>query len=152
MTPTSTPMSINSMIGIDMNIIERIKRTNVLRNVWTQMAQITLICGLLVLYATNNSGEHCGLYFVGFAAMVGIAVVFVVWLFWFLYVVWSKRHLAPMALKGYKILDSIDFILFCYWILCWFFPVLIQPWCISIIEAVWIASAVIAYKFRKELL
>lgn len=114
------------------------------------MAQITLLCGLLVLLATNKSGDHCGLYFVGFAALLGIAVVFITWLIWFIYVIWAKRHLLPMNPKGYKILDTIDFVLFVYWILCWFFPVLIQTWCISILEVVWLASAIVAYKFRDK--
>lgn len=136
------------MNGTDMNIVERIKETNIMRNVWTQMAKITLMCGLLVFYASNKGDDHCGLYFVGFASLLGIAVVFISWLIWFIYVLCTKKRLAAMSQRGYKILDTIDFVLFVYWILCWFLPVLIQPWCISILEAVWLTSAIVAYKYR----
>lgn len=98
-----------------MGLLNRIKRTNVTRNVWTQMAQITIICGLIVATGTAitcNQGDHCGLAFVSVAAIAAVAIVFIAWLVWFIYVIWAKRYLTPMALHGNKILDSIDFLSF----------------------------------------
>ena len=136
-----------------MGLLNRIKRTNVTRNVWTQMTQITIICGLIVAAGTAitcNQGEHCGLAFVSVAAILAVAIVFIAWLVWFIYVIWAKRYLTPMALHGFKILDSIDFFLFTYWIIASIFKVAIGAWIAPIVALIWIASISIAIKYRES--
>ena len=136
-----------------MGLLNLIKRTNVTRNVWTQMAQITIICGLIVATGTAitcNQGDHCGLAFVSMAAILAVAIIFVAWLVWFIYVTWAKSHLAPMALHGYKILDTIDFCLFAYWIIASIFKVAIGAWVVPIVTIIWIASIAIAIKYRES--
>lgn len=135
-----------------MGLLNRIKRTNITRNVWTQMAQLTIICGLIVATGTAitcNQGDHCSLAFVSVAAIIAVAIVFIAWLGWFIYVVWAKRYLTPMALHGYKILDSIDFCLFTYWIIASIFKVVIGAWVVPIVALIWIASIAIAIKYRE---
>ena len=76
------------------------------------MAQITIICGLIVLAGTAitcNQGEHCGLAFVSVVRNFSCCHCLYCRLVWFIYVIWAKRYLTPMALHGFKILDSIDF-------------------------------------------
>lgn len=136
-----------------MGLLNRIKKTNVTRNVWTQMAQITIICGLIVATGTAitcNQGDHCGLAFVSVAAILAVAIVFIAWLGWFAYVIWTKRHLTPMAPHGYKILDSIDFSLFTYWIIASIFKVAIGAWVAPIMALIWIASIAITIKYRES--
>lgn len=135
-----------------MGLLNRIKRTNVIRNIWTQMAQITVICGLIAatgVAVTCNQGDHCGLAFVSVAAIAAVAIVFIAWLVWFLYVIWTKRHLVPMHPKGYKILDSIDFWLFVYWIVASVFKVATGAWIVPIVALIWVASIYIAFKYDK---
>ena len=136
-----------------MGLLNRIKRTNVIRNVWTQVAQITVICGLIAATGatvTCNQGDHCGLAFVSVAAIAAVAIVFIAWLVWFIYVIWAKRYLTPMAPHGYKILDSIDFCLFTYWIIASIFKVAIGAWVVPIVALIWIASIAIAIKYRES--
>ena len=126
---------------------------NVTRNVWTQIAQITIICGLIVATGTAitcKQGDHCGLAFVSVVAILAVAIVFIAWLVWFIYVIWAKRYLPPMAQHGYKILDSIDFCLFTYWIIASIFKVAIGAWVAPIVTLIWIASIAIAIKYRES--
>ena len=137
-----------------MEFINRIKRTNVTRNVWTQIAQITVICGLIAATGasiTCNRGDYCGLAFVSVAAISAVAIVFIAWLVWFLFIIWAKRHLAPMHPKGYKILDSIYFWLFAYWIVASVFKVAIGAWVVPIVALIWVASIYIAFKYRTDM-
>lgn len=136
-----------------MGLINRIKRTNVNRNVWTQIAQLTVICGLIAATATaitSNQGDHCGLAFVTVAAIFVVAIVFIVWLAWFSYVIWAKRHLTPMHPKGYKMLDTIEFCLFAYWIIASIFKIAIGAWVVPIVALIWMASIYIALKYRTD--
>lgn len=136
-----------------MGLLNRIKRTNVTRNGWTQVAQITVICGLIAATGatvTCNQGDHCGLAFVSVAAIAAVAIVFIVWLAWFIYVIWAKRYLVPMHPKGYRILDSIDFCLFVYWIVASVFKVAIGAWIVPIVSLIWLASIYIAFKYRTD--
>ncbi len=135
-----------------MGLLNRIKNTNVTRNVWTQIAQLTVICGLIAATATaitSNQGDHYGLAFVTVAAIFVVAIVFISWLGWLTYVIWAKRHLIPMDPQGYKILDSIDFCLFSYWIIASIFKVAIGAWVAPIVVLIWIASIAIAIKYRE---
>ena len=134
-----------------MGLINRIKRTNVNRNVWTQIARITIICELIAATATAitcNQGDHCGLAFVTVAAIFVVAIVFIVWLAWFSYVIWAKRHLTPMHPKGYKMLDSIDFCLFAYWIIASIFKTAIGAWVVPVVALIWMTSIYIAFKYK----
>ncbi len=136
-----------------MGLLNRIKGTNVIRNIWTQIARITVICGLLVATAaaiTCNQGDHCGLAFVSVAAIFVVAVVFIAWSAWFTYVVWVRRHLSPMLPKGYKMLDSINFCLFSYWIVASIFKIAIGAWVIPIVTLIWMASIYIALKYKTD--
>lgn len=134
-----------------MGLLNRIKRTNVTRNVWTQIARLTIICGLIVATGTAitcNQGDHCGLAFVSVAAISAVAIVFIAWLVWFIYVIWAKRHLTPMHPYGYKTLDTIDFFLFAYWIIASIFKIVIGAWVTPIVALIWIASIYIALKYK----
>lgn len=116
------------------------------------MAQITVICGLIAATGaavTCNQGDHCGLAFVSVAAIAAVAIVFIAWLVWFLYVIWTKRHLVPMHPKGHKILDSIDFWLFVYWIVASVFKVATGAWIVPIVALIWVASIYIAFKYDR---
>lgn len=114
------------------------------------MAQITVICGLIAATATaitSNQGDHCGLAFVSVAAIFVVAIVFIVWLAWFSYVIWSKRHLVPMHPK---MLDTIDFCLFAYWIIASIFKIAIGAWVVPVVALIWMASIYIALKYRTD--
>lgn len=134
-----------------MGLLNRIKRTNVNRNVWTQIARLTIICGLIVATGTAitcNQGDYCGLAFVSVAAILAVAIVFIAWLVWFIYVIWAKRHLTSMHPYGYKTLDTIDFFLFAYWIIASIFKIVIGAWVTPIVALIWIASIYIALKYK----
>lgn len=134
-----------------MGLLNRIKRTNVTRNVWTQIARLTIICGLIVATGTAitcNQGDHCGLAFVSVAAISTVAIVFIAWLVWIIYVIWAKHHLTPMHPYGYKTLDTIDFFLFAYWIIASIFKIAIGAWVTPIVALIWIASIYIALKYK----
>lgn len=134
-----------------MGLLNRIKRTNVTRNIWTQIARLTIICGLIVATGTaitSNQGDHCGLAFVSVAAISAVAIVFIACLVWFIYVIWAKRHLTPMHPKEYKMLDTIDFCLFAYWIIASIFKIAIGAWVVPIVALIWIASIYIALKYK----
>lgn len=136
-----------------MGLLNRIERTNVTRNVWTQIAQITVICGLIAATGaaiTCNRGDYCGLAFISAAAIFAVAIVFIVWLVWFIYVIWAKRHLAPMHPKGYKFLDSVDLGLFTYWIVTSVFKIAIGAWVVPIVALIWLASIYTAMKYRTD--
>lgn len=63
-----------------MGLINRMRKTNIIHNVWTQMAQITILCGLITATGVSidyNRHGGSGLEIVAFAALCLIAVVFI---------------------------------------------------------------------------
>ncbi|MDE6532032.1 MAG: hypothetical protein K2M27_00695 [Muribaculaceae bacterium] len=134
-----------------MGLLNRIKRSNVIRNVWTQMAQITVICGLILATGTANAciqRDHYGLAFAYTAAICAVAIVFISWLGWFIYVILTKRHLVPMHPEGYMILDCIELCLFLFWIISLIFNTDIGAWVVPVLILIWIASGYIALKYK----
>lgn len=135
-----------------MDIFNKIKKTNVIRNVWTQMAQITVICGLITAIAVSAEcykGEHCGLAFLFPALIIATATVFAAWLIWFIYILHTQRCLKPMHPKGYKILDTLDFCLFLYWIISSIFPITVGILTLPLIACIWTISIPVALKFKE---
>lgn len=118
-----------------------------MRCAWTQLAQVTIMCGLLALYVAANGVEaHPWLVWGYWVALAVIAFVFVATLAWGTYVVTRRRQVKAMSERGYKWLDTFDLCLFLYWILCWVFPACASLWLLPVIAMVWVASATIAWR------
>lgn len=134
-----------------MGLINRMRKTNIIHNVWTQMAQITILCGLITATGVSidyNRHGGSGLEIVAFAALCLIAVVFIAWLLWFLYVVCAQRRVSSMNPKGYKILDTINFCLFVYWIISSIFSITFGAWTLPLMVLIWLSSFAIAKKYH----
>lgn len=138
---------------VKMGILNRIKNTNITRNVRTQIVLLTVICYLIIIAsvaAECERGACGGLVLVSVIATVIIAVAFLGWIIWFAYIVWTKKHLEAMNARAYKVLDAIGSIMFGYWILCRIFPVMTGRWIIPIIAIVWMVLMLTAWKYRKS--
>lgn len=134
-----------------MGLFRRIKATNLIRSVWTQMAQITVICALVSAIGTSrecDNGDYSGLMSLTYASVIVAAIAFIGWLIWAAYVVCSNRKLKPMQKRGYRILYNIDFCLIAYWILISFVPAATGGWILPVMCIVWAASLSIAIKYK----
>lgn len=126
----------------------RIYTTNLMNNAVTRMAVITVFC-CLITYRVAGVGEHCGLEFVGFAALLLDAIVFIGWIMMATYVIWSRRKLPPMNPKAGRLLDLIGLVTFVYWLAISGIPALIVgAWIIPLVWMAWCVSLYIALKVK----
>lgn len=126
----------------------RIHTTNLMNNAVTRMAIITVFC-CLITYRIAGVGEHCGLAFVGFAALLLDAIVFIGWIMMATYVIWSRRKLPPMNPNAGRLLDLIGLVTFVYWLAISGIPALIVgAWIIPLVWIAWCVSLYIALKVK----
>lgn len=126
----------------------RIYTTNLMNNAVTRMAVITVFC-CLITYRIAGVGEHCGLAFVGFGALLLDAIVFIGWIMMATYVIWSRKKLPPMNPKAGRLLDLIGLVAFLSWMAISAIPALIVgAWIIPLVWMAWCVSLYIALKVK----
>lgn len=124
-----------------------------MRNVWTQVAQISLICGLIAAIGTLSEcrdSQLCDMPASTYAILVAVAAIFITWTAWAIYIICKRRRLMPMAARGYSILDNIDCALLLCWIIASLFPRLEGMWMAPFATTTWVASMLIAIKYRRS--
>ncbi len=123
-----------------MTLISRLRKSNITRCVWTQLAQITILCGIILVWSSNPTVSHTALMVTG--------AVFLIWLLWFLFILFTRRVLTAMPSKAYSVLDNIDCILFLFWVCVWIFSSLVMQFTIYVVLAAWIGSIIVAFRLR----
>lgn len=123
-------------------------KTNLMSSAVTKLVMITVFCCLLTYNATTLAGDSRVFESLGLAVLLVDAVVFVGWLIMALYVIWAGKTLPAMNPKAAQILDRIEFGLFLYWIVVWFWIKAIAVWVIPVLWLAWIASVVVAIKVK----
>lgn len=124
-----------------------------MRNVWTQVAQISLICGLIAAIGTLSECRDsllCEMPVSTYAILVAVVAIFITWTAWAIYIICTRRRLTPMAARGYSILDNIDCALLLCWIIVSLFPRLGGMWMSLFAATAWLASMLVAIKYRRS--
>lgn len=124
-----------------------------MRNVWTQVAQISLISGLIAAIGTLSGcrdSRLCAMPASTYAILVAVVAIFITWTAWAIYIICKRRRLTPMAARGYSILDNIDCALLLCWIIVSLFPRLGGMWMLLFAATSWLTSMLVAIKYRRS--
>lgn len=124
--------------------MKRIK-TNVMDTPITVMGFITVLCCLLIAYATDKINQswaqnlNLAVLLIDFLIMIG-------WGIWAGYILWRQKILTPLPAKKLSLLNGLGYGLIAFWIAVRVFPEIIGLWFIPVDIAIWIASLIIVLK------
>lgn len=121
--------------------------SNIMDSKYSLVARLSIICCLIIIAGTS-AGEHCGLHFVSFAAILIDAAIFLAWLIWVIIVNLKKIPVRPMNPEPRNFINIVSFMLFVYWILTGFFDAICGPWIVIPTIVIYIATIIITFTMK----
>ena len=127
------------------NFLNRLANTHFMQYSWSQLAKVTILCGLLAAIGTLkdcNPIESGGLPFVSVIILVITLSLFFIWVGFFIYAVSYNKSYTPLDQKSSRWIDSICYAIFIYWIIFNIFPSAIGIWILPILIIIWLGSLI----------